>query len=262
YRIRTRSPLHAEFGDVDGPATPDRSLEPPAALRRDADHLPRRRAVAERRHGLYRSRAPRARAGGAVPPASDPDGFWVGLGERRELSHRRFRGPADPDRARPRPSPARVPQRLPAPRRAGGQGLRRGAPVLLPLSRLDLRPRRPGDRHSARGGVPGRARGRAGADRPALMRETRPGVGDPDASRRWGGDIRYRSVARRARTGARLLRVRVLGVLRQAPDPRDHELEDHRRHVPRGLSHRFSPPRLPASDPPRQPRRLPPVPPP
>src|SRR5262249_11834766 len=94
YRIRTTSPTHAEFETVDGPERQDRSLDPPAALRRDADHLPRRRAVAERRHGLYRSRAPRARAGGAVPPASDPDGFWVGLGERRELSHRRFRGPA------------------------------------------------------------------------------------------------------------------------------------------------------------------------
>ena len=54
--------------------------------------------------------------------------------------------------------------------------------------------------------------------------------------------FRYRPVARRARARARLVRVRVLVVLRQARDPRDHELEDPRRYLPRGLSHR-----LPAS---------------
>ena len=55
-------------------------------------------------------------------------------------------------------------------------------------------------------------------------------------------EFRHRSVARRARGRTRFVWLRVLVVLRPARDPRDHELEDRRRYLQRGLPHRLPAP--------------------
>ena len=145
-------------GRADGSRPAGQAAEAPVALRRHQDDGGGRGALAQRGCRLHGRGAIEARAGGPVPPDSAADGLRVGVGQARRLSHRGFCRRADPDRAWPRRPAARIPQRVPPPRRQSRGWLRHGAPLLVPLSCLDLRAQRQDPRHSRRGRLPRRAR--------------------------------------------------------------------------------------------------------
>ena len=163
----------------------------------------------------------------------------------RVVRRARRRRHADPRRARKRRPGPRVPQRVPAPRHPGrgGLGLREG--VRLPLSRLDLRPRRRAATRAARARVPGSRQGDARTRPGRDGRATRPRVRHAGCAAPAGH--RPRRPARAARAGppaARLER-----------DRRAGQLEDRRRGLPRGLSHPLDAPGDVLPRPVRQPER-------
>ncbi len=141
--------------------------------------------------------------------------------------------------ARPRRRAARLRQRLPPPRRARGDGRGRAGDAPVPLSRVDLRPRRLPARGAPREGRPGhrprRARPRADGGRqlgPVRLRQ--PGRGRAAARGRARRPARGRRRPRPRRRRARL------------PPPRrvrgPRELEGGDRELPRVLPLPAQPP--------------------
>ena len=158
-------------------------------------------------------------------------GHVESTGESRRLLHDAARQRAAAVHERRRHDP-RLLQRLPPSRRSDRLRLRQGAAPGVPLSRLDLRPRRPAAAHDGdgrRGGVRSDADPAAERESASLRAAAVRGARSRDARVRRNVSRRERAL-RAARAGAH-------GLRRDARVSGEGQLEGVRRQLPRGLSH-------------------------